>query len=316
MSQRIDIAIGVLRQGNRVLLAQRQAKQSHALKWEFPGGKVEKEEPIEVALVREFQEEVGVETTHWRSLIQIPWDYETVSVHLHVYESDQFQGEPHGKEGQPVQWVAISELNEYDFPEANQGILTALQLPETLMISGSFHDEQDALTRLEAALDEGIRLVQLRAKQMEEVAFKTLAKKAITLTHRYEGGKILINGKPDWLEVLPEADGLQLASSMIMDLTKRPVSENKILSISTHSKAEVAKALELNADLLLLSPVKETRSHPDMSGMGWKTFADMVADIPVPVYALGGMKLSDVKESRKHGAQGIAAISGLWPDPI
>lgn len=316
MNQRVDIAIGVLRQGSHVLLAQRQAKQNHALKWEFPGGKVENGESVEAALIREFQEEVGIETMNWRPLIQIPWDYESVSVHLHVYESGQFQGEPHGKEGQPIQWTAISELNDYDFPEANKGILTALQLPETLMISGEFHNERDALNRLEAALEEGVCLVQLRAKKMEEDAFKVLAKKAITLTHRYEGAKILINGKPDWLEVLPEADGLQLASTMIMDLTERPVAEDKILSISTHSKAEVAKALELNADLVLLSPVKETSSHPDMTGMGWSAFAEMVAEIPVPVYALGGMKLSDITEARKQGAQGIAAISGLWPEPI
>ncbi|MDG4811829.1 Nudix family hydrolase [Hydrogenovibrio sp. 3SP14C1] len=316
MSQRIDIAVGVLRQGDRILLAQRQAKQSHALKWEFPGGKVEAVESIEAALVREFQEEVGVETSDWKPLIQIPWDYDTVSVHLHVYESDQFQGAPHGKEGQPVQWTVISELHNYEFPEANRGILSALKLPDVFMISGNFHDEYDALGRLEAALDEGVRLVQLRAKQMEETDFIALAKKAIALTHRYNEAKILINGKPDWLDVLPEADGLQLASTAIMDLTDRPISKDKILSISTHTKTEIAKALELKADLLLLSPVKKTSSHPDMDGMGWETFSEMVADIPIPVFALGGMKQSDVEQATSQGAQGIAAISGLWPDPI
>lgn len=316
MSQRIDIAVGVLKQGDRVLLAQRQAKQSHALKWEFPGGKVEPAESIEAALVREFQEEVGVETSCWKPLIQIPWDYDTVSVYLHVYESNQFKGEPHGKEGQPVQWIEISELDNYEFPEANRGILSALQLPDVLMISGSFHDEHDALARLEAALDEGVRLVQLRAKQMEEVDFIALAKQAIALTHRYKEAKILINGKPDWLDVLPEADGLQLASTAIMDLTGRPIPKDKILSVSTHTKTEIAKALELKADLLLLSPVKETSSHPDLAGMGWEIFSEMVADIPIPVFALGGMKLSDIEEAKQQGAQGVAAISGLWPDPI
>lgn len=316
MNHRIDIAVGVLKRGNQVLLAQRQAKQSHAFRWEFPGGKVENGESVEAALVREFQEEVGIETAHWHPLIQIPWEYDTVSVHLHVYESNQFQGEPHGKEGQPVQWAPVSKLDNYAFPEANKGIVTALQLPKNYMISGGFHDEHDALNRLESALEEGVRLVQLRAKQMEEADFMVLAKKAIALTHRYKEAKILINGKPDWLAVLPEADGLQLASTMIMALTDRPIPKNKILSISTHTEAEIAKALELNADLLLLSPVKETRSHPDLEGMGWSDFSEKIADIPVPVFALGGMKQSDVEEARRYGAQGIAAISGLWPDPL
>ncbi|MDX1795169.1 MAG: thiamine phosphate synthase, partial [Hydrogenovibrio sp.] len=76
------------------------------------------------------------------------------------------------------------------------------------------------------------------------------------------------------------------------------------------------KALELKADLILLSPVKETSSHPGVPGLGWQTFQAMVDRVPVPVYALGGMKASDVDEARRRGAQGVAAISSYWPQPI
>ncbi len=316
MSERLQIAIGVLRRGKQVLLARRQSHQHLAGFWEFPGGKLEAGETPEAALTREFEEEVGVTTRDWQPLIQIPWDYEKVSVLLNVYETEQFDGEPHGAEGQTVQWAPISELSHFEFPDANRGLVQALQLPEHYMISGGFHDAEDALNRLEAALDEGIRLVQLRAKTLDESAFQALAKQAVALTHRYAGARIVLNGKPEDLQAVPDADGLQLASTAIMGLTERPIPGDKLLGVSTHSDVEIAKALELNADFILLSPVKKTQSHPELEGLGWPTFAEQVANVPVPVFALGGMKPTDVGEARQNGGQGIAAISGLWPEPI
>ncbi len=316
MNERIQVAVGVLRKEKQVLLARRQAHQDLAGFWEFPGGKIEAGETPEEALIREFEEEVGVATRNWQPLIQIPWDYEKVSVLLNVYETEYFDGEPHGAEGQTVQWTPMSELEAQAFPEANRGLVKALQLPGHYMISGGFHDTEDALGRLEAALEEGIRLVQLRAKTLDETAFQALAKQAVALTHRYEGARILLNGKPEDLRAVPEADGLQLASTAIMGLTERPIPDDKLLGVSTHNDVEMAKALELGADFMLLSPVKKTQSHPELDGLGWPTFAERVANVPVPVFALGGMKPEDVEEARQYGGQGVAAISGLWPEPI
>lgn len=316
MNERIQVAVGVLRKEKQVLLARRQAHQDLAGLWEFPGGKIEAGETPEAALTREFSEEVGVATRNWQPLIQIPWDYEKVSVLLNVYETEQFDGEPHGAEGQTVQWTPVPELEAQAFPEANRGLVTALQLPGHYMISGGFHDTEDALSRLETALEDGIRLVQLRAKTLDETAFQALAKQAVALTHRYEGARILLNGKPEDLRAVPEADGLQLASTAIMGLTERPISDDKLLGVSTHNDVEMAKALALGADFMLLSPVKKTQSHPELDGLGWPTFAERVANVPVPVFALGGMKPADAEDARQYGGQGIAAISGLWPEPM
>lgn len=246
----------------------------------------------------------------------IPWQYPDLKVQLHVFETNQFEGEPIGKEGQSIAWKPLSQLKAADFPEANRGILQALRLPNLYMVSGNFHHADDAIYRLGAALEDGVRLVQLRAKQLDEAEFFALAEQAISLTHQTLGAKILINGKPDWLTRLPEADGIQLPSSALMSLTQRPIPDDKLLGISTHTPAEMAKALEVGADFLLLSPVKKTASHPELDGLGWETFAQWVAEIPVPVYALGGMKPQDVAEAKGYGGQGIAAISGIWPQPI
>ena len=66
----ILIVVGVLRRGNQVLIAQRSAGQHLAHFWEFPGGKVRPGETPEVALTREFEEEVGVTACDWQPLIE------------------------------------------------------------------------------------------------------------------------------------------------------------------------------------------------------------------------------------------------------
>ncbi|MDX1795439.1 MAG: 8-oxo-dGTP diphosphatase MutT, partial [Hydrogenovibrio sp.] len=178
---RLQIVVGVLKKQNQVLLSLRQKHQAYADFWEFPGGKVESGESFEQALQREFEEEVGVHTANWQPLITIPWDYEHASVSLNVFVSEDFEGEPVGMEGQQIAWVDTDSLSEYHFPEANQGIVRALCLPHEYMISGGFHDAKDGLHRLETALKEGVRLVQLRAKNLEEEAFLAFAKPAIAL---------------------------------------------------------------------------------------------------------------------------------------
>ena len=308
----IDIAVGVLQKENKVCLALRQKHQSHANHWEFPGGKIEQDEtPIE-ALKREFLEELAVETHDWKLLIVIPWDYEKVSVRLHVYITSEYTSEPLGNEGQQVQWFEIEDLHKLTFPAANKGILMALQLADKYMITGKFSGEDDALQKLNSALKSGIELCQLRAKELDAKGFKGIAQSSITMCHKHKA-KILLNGPITLLNDFPEADGVQLASNLIYDYKTRPIAKNKLLGVSTHTDADIEQALKIDADFILLSPVKETNSHPGVAGIGWKTFAQKVQSITVPVYALGGMKLEDIEMAKSQGGQGVAAISGFWP---
>lgn len=311
----IQVSVGCLMKGHQVLIGQRLACQSHAGEWEFPGGKIEAgETPIE-ALKREFKEETGLTTQDWKPLIFYPWDHGNLQVQLHVFVTDEFAGELQAHEGHEFEWCSVSELQKRAMLVANKGIINALQLPDRYMISGNFHDTSDALNRIKSALADGIKLVQLRAKTLEKHEFLALAKQALPLCHGH-GAKLILNAKPDWLEAMPEVDGLQLASTAIMSLTKRPIPADKWLGVSTHNPAEIAKALELGADFILISPVKETASHPGEPGLGWEAFSALAEAVPVPVFALGGLSDQDREEAKKHGAQGVAAISGYWPQPI
>ena len=308
-----EIAIGVLKRDGLVCLTLRQSHQSFSGCWEFPGGKIEGGELPAEALTREIKEELGVVVTQWQPLIVIPWQYDTFAVRLHVFESEQFCGEPKGCEGQALQWVAMDELGGMNFPKANKGIVTALQLASQYMISGVFTDERDALMRLALGFKQGISLCQLRAKSLDQVAFMSLAHQATSLAKQH-GVKMLLNGSPELLKQLPNAAGIQLASHAMFQYRSRPISSNKLLGVSTHNEAEIEQALKIDADFILLSPVKKTTSHPDMDGMGWTDFSEQVAKVPIPVFALGGMKPEDVAKAKQCGAQGVAAISGFWPN--
>jgi 8-oxo-dGTP diphosphatase len=106
------------------------------------------------------------------------------------------------------------------------------------------------------------------------------------------------------------ADGVQLNSAQLMALVARPAME--LVSASCHDRRELERAAELELDFALLSPVLPTQSHPGAPTLGWEGFARLVEDLPMPVYALGGVSRADLEQAWKHGAHGIAMLRGAW----
>lgn len=123
----VHVAVGVIVDDqSRILIALRQAESHQGGLWEFPGGKVELGETVLQALARELDEELGIKATAFRPLTEIQHDYGDKSVFLDVWWVDRFDGVAHGKEGQPIEWVAKEQLGEYRFPEANTKIIDAV----------------------------------------------------------------------------------------------------------------------------------------------------------------------------------------------
>jgi 8-oxo-dGTP diphosphatase len=75
---------------------------------------------------------------------------------------------------------------------------------------------------------------------------------------------------------------------------------------------DLRRAEELGLDFAVLGPVAATPSHPDATPLGWARFAELRETVGLPIYALGGLCLDEVATARRHGAQGIAAMRGLW----
>lgn len=304
-------AAAVFNDQGQVLIAKRLADKHQGGLWEFPGGKVEADENVLTALGRELHEEIGIDVTQARPLIRVKHAYPDKSVLLDVWRVDGFSGEPHGREGQPVEWCALDALSGREFPAANQSIIQALQLPECYLITPSPEDESEFLAQLETALQQGVRLVQLRAKGMVAEEYISLAKQVVAYCHAH-GARLLLNGEPEWV-AQTGADGVQLSSGRLRSLEQRPLSKELLVAASCHTEEELQLALKLDADFALLSPIKWTKSHPDTEPLGWENMRRLVDEMPMPVYALGGVSRDDLTAAFEAGGQGFAAIRSLWP---
>ena len=307
----VHVAVGVVRnpQGD-ILIARRPSHVHQGGLWEFPGGKVEAGESLQLALQRELHEELDIDVAQCRPLIRIPHRYPDKQVLLDVWLVEAFDGVPHGKENQPIEWRSPSELWDLAFPTANHPIIQAVNLPERYLITGSFTDELDFLHKLDVALKRGVRLVQLRVKSMKDDAFIALAKTACEVCHEY-GARLLLNASPTVVEQVG-ADGVHLTSERLMALSSRPLGLNKLVAASVHNQEQLEQAERLNVDFSVISPVLPTPSHPDARLLGWHGFQQLTELAAHPVYALGGMQASHLSKVWQHGGQGIAAIRGLW----
>ncbi len=128
MKKRLQVAVAIiLNNDEQVLIARRHAHQHQGDLWEFPGGKREADETRLQALQREIQEEVGLQVEQAEPLMQIVHDYPELQVELDVWLVTDFSGVATGKEGQPLEWCALADLEQRDFPAANVQIIERLQ---------------------------------------------------------------------------------------------------------------------------------------------------------------------------------------------
>src|SRR5690554_906464 len=114
----VHVAVGVIVRQGRVLIARRPDHVHQGGVLELPGGKVEGDETVQAALVREIAEETGLEIPRdsLRPVIGIRHDYGDKRVFLDVWRTDQARGEAHGREGQPLEWMRPESLQDEDFP--------------------------------------------------------------------------------------------------------------------------------------------------------------------------------------------------------
>ena len=113
----------------RILLAQRPEGKSLAGLWEFPGGKVEAGETPEETLVRELEEELGIQTKIpcLAPLTFASHTYETFHLLMPLYICRRYEGIPHGREGQAIKWVRPLALRDYPMPPADEPLIPFLQ---------------------------------------------------------------------------------------------------------------------------------------------------------------------------------------------
>jgi 8-oxo-dGTP diphosphatase len=309
--ERIHVAAAAVFDGDRVLICRRPPHVHQGGLWEFPGGKLEAGETIESALRRELREEIGIDITSARPLIRVHHDYPDREVLLDVWRVEGFAGKAVGHEGQPIRWVSPQELGRYRFPAANKPIIKAVCLPDRYLITPEpGADVEKFLVHLDAAASRGVALIQLRAKQWPLPDYQVLVKQALEVCHA-RNARLLLNAEPSVALELG-ADGVHLTSARLLALRERPLDSRCVVGASCHNRQELEHACTMDLDFVVVSPVRETVSHPGAKALGFVGLQDLTEQADLPVYALGGMTDTDLVRAFGHGAQGIAAIRGLW----
>ncbi|MGE5523021.1 MAG: Nudix family hydrolase [Rhodospirillaceae bacterium] len=310
MCKRVEVAAAVLLQPDgRFLLAQRPSGKVYAGYWEFPGGKVEPGERAHDALMRELHEELGIDVTSAYPWLTRDYEYEHAAVRLRFFRVTSWRGELHGREQQHFAWQRVGALDVSPMLPANGPILASLALPSVYAISNAAElGAEGFLRRLESALKRGLRLVQLRDKQLAVADRLPLAHRAVELSHAY-GAKIVINGDVA-MAAQVGADGVHWTSAQLKSASGRP--DIALVGASCHDEAELERAAALGLDFVALGPVQPTLSHPGGATLGWERCAALIADYPLPVYALGGMRESDLERAWTAGAHGIASMRDVW----
>lgn len=312
-SNEVHIAVGVVvNERDEVLLARRPFDLHQGGLWEFPGGKVEAGENVREALARELFEELNMDITRARPLIRIHYEYPEYPVLLDVWRIEGWQGELYGREGQPIEWVTVSDLHEREFPSANRAIISAVQLPPVYLITPDLgeQDYKEFLRQAEDCLSAGTRLIQLRCRRLLPERFRRFVREVGSLCRHYNAA-FLLNAPPAEA-IIGGADGIHLPSARLLQLNERPLDSRYLIGASCHNRIEVEHACRLGLDFIVLSPVQPTTSHPGATPLGWDGLRWLTECSTIPVYALGGMRPDHLPCAWDGGAQGVAMLSAVW----
>lgn len=291
----IDVAIAILLHKSKVLVGWRQANQHQGNKHEFPGGKVEQGETPEQTCRREIYEEVGIGLKDWHRFDVIRHEYDDVIVNLHIFHAyvpdallELIQ--------QPWHWYSRDQLQELNFPKANQVILQRLVWPHLIKVS----EQLTALPQQHSLLYWRIQNENLDAigQQLETLS-----------DEQYQ--KLIVNfGIWKQLDAALQQKimTIHLKQSQLMALKKGELVVGKRFIAACHDAVSLQHAHQIGCDAVLLSPVNITETHPEAKVLGWEGFAELAEKSDILVFALGGVAPTDLEQAQKHHAYGLAGI--------
>ena len=122
----VEVVAALIWDGNRFMICQRPASKARALLWEFVGGKVERGETKEQALVRECREELNVTLSVGDAFMDVTHVYPDITVHLTVFNATIAEGVPEKLEHNDIRWITPGEIPGYEFCPADVEILARI----------------------------------------------------------------------------------------------------------------------------------------------------------------------------------------------
>tara|TARA_Y100001970_G_scaffold197356_1_gene240110 strand:- start:138 stop:509 length:372 start_codon:yes stop_codon:yes gene_type:complete len=121
-----NVVAAIIKKNNKYLIVQRNRKKHLGLKWEFPGGKVQKNETFEEALAREIKEELNIKVSLQDKITEEKYKDEKIDIILHYYLCTQESGIIKLSEHEDLAWVEKKDFDKYDFAEGDGNMLSLL----------------------------------------------------------------------------------------------------------------------------------------------------------------------------------------------
>ena len=187
------------------------------------------------------------------------------------------------------------------------------QLPDQYVITpgldAAVARREPFLQRLEKVCAPG-GLILLRAPALPAAEYADLAGDVIRVTNAADC-KLMLHDRPR-LAFRLRAFGVHFSQRAAQSVHWGKDPSSLYFAVSCHSLEEVRNAERSGADFCVLGSVFGTETHPCRQPLGMRRFAEIVRAARIPVYAIGGMALSDAAVCRRIGAQGIAGIRCFW----
>jgi 8-oxo-dGTP diphosphatase len=299
----------ILRGDGQVLLAQRPPGKAYAGYWEFPGGKLEPGESPRHALDRELREELGLSVRRAAPWLVQRYVYPHAHVELNFFRVFVWGGEPVGHDGQAFAWQTPGRFDVAPLLPANTAVLRALVLPPVYAITMAGDLGAAAfLGRARAALDRGLKLIQLREKEWNPERQHALCDALLALAAPH-GAQVLLNGDAERARTWGCAGVHWTAATLAAAATRPP---DMLCAASCHTREDIGRAGALGLDFAVLGPVLPTPTHPHAQPLGWAGFEAIAGTAPLPVFALGGLAAGDLDAAIMHGAHGVALRRAAW----
>lgn len=175
---------------------------------------------------------------------------------------------------------------------------------------------RDVRWLLDAVLEGGCRMVQLREKRLPLADVYTLAR-ALAERCRQCGALFIVNDRAD-LALAVGADGLHVGQEDLpAAAARRLLPSGRILGVSTHGVDQARQALADRADYVAVGSIFPTGTKAEFQLVGPDLVRTLRPEIPVPLVGIGGITLDNAQDVIAAGADAVAVISAVCaaPDP-
>ena len=173
----------------------------------------------------------------------------------------------------------------------------------------SFHKEEEILHLTRDIIKGGADVIQLRVANKSDKEFLSIATKIKKLTCKFKI-PFIINNRLD-IALAIDAEGVHLGQDDLPIESARKIAPRKLIGKSTHSLKEALKAAKETADYISIGPIFHSPTKPNLSPIDLNLIPQIKKKVKIPLIAIGGINLNNIKQVLKAGVEGVAISSAI-----